>query len=145
MKNQDLAKLLLRITCGGILLFHGVHKVFVEVDHVKVMVKNAGLPESFAYGNIIGEFVAPIFVLLGLKTRLAALVIAFNMLMSVLIGHRDIMFSINDYLQILPQFIIIINSNSKQRKIILNFHWHRVSVISTSKLILTIILCRNIR
>ena len=97
MKNQDLAKLLLRITCGGILLFHGVHKVFVEVDHVKVMVKNAGLPESFAYGNIIGEFVAPIFVLLGFKTRLAALVIALNMLMSVLIGHRDIMFSINDF------------------------------------------------
>ena len=86
MKNQDLAKLLLRITCGGILLFHGMHKVFVEVDHVKVIVKNAGLPEFFAYGNIIGEFVAPIFVLLGFKTRLAALVIAFNMLMSVLIG-----------------------------------------------------------
>ena len=97
MKNQDLAKLLLRITCGGILLFHGVHKVFVEVDHVKVMLKNVGLPEALAYGSIIGEFVAPIFVLLGFKTRLAALVIAFNMLMSILIGHRDIMFSINDY------------------------------------------------
>ncbi|HEX6226798.1 MAG TPA: DoxX family protein [Chryseolinea sp.] len=97
MKNQDLAKLLLRITCGGILLFHGVHKVFVEVEHVKVMVKNAGLPEAFAYGNIIGEFVAPIFVLLGFKTRLAALVIAFNMLMTILIGHPDIIFSINDY------------------------------------------------
>ena len=97
MKNQDLAKLLLRITCGGILLLHGVHKVFVEVDHAKVMLKNVGLPEALAYGRIVGEFVAPIFVLLGLKTRLAALVIAFNMLMSILIGHRDIMFSINDY------------------------------------------------
>jgi len=97
MKNQDLAKLLLRITCGGILLFHGMHKVFVEVDHVKVMLKNVGLPEALAYGSIVGEFVAPIFVLLGFKTRLAALVIAFNMLMSILIGHRDIMFSINDY------------------------------------------------
>jgi putative oxidoreductase len=97
MKNQDLAKLLLRITCGGILLFHGVHKVFIEFDHVKVMLKNVGLPEALAYGSIVGEFVAPIFVLLGFKTRLAALVIAFNMLMSILIGHRDIMFSISDY------------------------------------------------
>ena len=97
MYNQDLAKLLLRLTCGGILLFHGIHKVFVEIDHVKVIVKNAGLPEVLAYGNIIGEFVAPIFVLLGFKTRIAAAIIAFNMLMSVLIGHRDIMFSINDY------------------------------------------------
>ena len=97
MRDQDLAKLLLRITCGGILLFHGIHKVFVEVDHVKVIVRNAGLPEFFAYGNIVGEFVAPIFVLLGFKTRLAALVIAFNMLMSVLIAHRDIIFSVNDF------------------------------------------------
>ncbi len=97
MHNQDLAKLLLRITCGGILLFHGMHKVFVEIEHVKVMVTNAGLPEYFAYGNYIGEFVAPIFVLIGFKTRIAALIIAFNMLLSVLISHRDIMFSVNDY------------------------------------------------
>ena len=97
MHNSDLAKLLLRITCGGILLFHGIHKVFVEIEHVKVIVKNAGLPEFMAYGNIIGEFVAPIFVLLGYKTRIAALIIAFNMLMSVVIAHPDIVFSINDY------------------------------------------------
>lgn len=97
MHNSDLAKLLLRITCGGILLFHGIHKVFVEIDHVKVIVTNAGMPEFIAYGNIIGEFVAPIFVLLGYKTRIAALIIAFNMLMSVVIAHPDIAFSVNDY------------------------------------------------
>jgi putative oxidoreductase len=97
MHNQDLAKLLLRITCGGVLLFHGIHKVFVEVDHIKVILKNAGLPESLAYGNIVGEFLAPIFVLIGLKTRIAALIIAFNMLMSIVIAHPDIAFSINEY------------------------------------------------
>ncbi|WP_276373626.1 DoxX family protein [Chryseolinea sp. H1M3-3] len=97
MDNQDLAKLLLRITCGGILLFHGFHKVFVEIDHVKVIVANAGMPEFLAYGNIVGEFVAPIFVLLGFKTRIAALIIAFNMLLSILIAHPDIVFSVNDY------------------------------------------------
>ena len=43
------------------------------MDHVKVMVKNAGLPEVFAYGNIVGEFVAPIMVLIGFKTRIAGL------------------------------------------------------------------------
>jgi putative oxidoreductase len=97
MHNSDLAKLLIRITCGGILLFHGIHKVFVEIDHVKVIVKDAGMPEFIAYGNIVGEFVAPIFVLLGYKTRIAALIIAFNMLMSIIIAHPDIVFSINDY------------------------------------------------
>ena len=78
-------------------MFHGWHKVFVEIDHVKVMVNNAGLPEVLAYGNLMGEFIAPIMVLIGFKTRIAALIIAFNMLMSILIGHRDIIFSVNDF------------------------------------------------
>jgi putative oxidoreductase len=95
--NDDLAKLILRITCGGILLFHGIHKVFVEIDHVKVIVQNAGLPAALAYGNIVGEFIAPILVIAGYKTRIAALIIAFNMLLSVLLAHSDIIFAINDY------------------------------------------------
>ncbi len=94
---DDYAKLVLRICCGGILLFHGIHKVFVEIDHVKVIVQNAGLPVFFAYGNIIGEFIAPIMVLIGFKTRIAALIIAFNMLLSVLLAHADIIFAVNDY------------------------------------------------
>lgn len=95
--SDDLAKLVLRLCCGGILLFHGIHKVFVEIDHVKVIVQNAGLPPVFAYGNIIGEFVAPIMVLIGFKTRIGALLIAFNMLLSVLLAHADIIFAVNDY------------------------------------------------
>jgi|SRR5690349_20236421 putative oxidoreductase len=61
------------------------------------MVRNAGLPEFIAYGNLVGEVVAPLFLIAGYKTRIAALVIAFNMVMSVLIAHRDIMFSRNDF------------------------------------------------
>lgn len=61
------------------------------------MVRNAGLPEFIAYGNLIGEVIAPVFMIIGYKTRIAALVVAFNMLMSVLIAHRDIMFARNDF------------------------------------------------
>jgi putative oxidoreductase len=95
--HSNLAKLLLRLTCGGILLFHGWHKVFVEVEHVKRLVGEAGLPEFLAYGNIIGEFVAPLMVLVGFKTRIGALIIAFNMLLSVLLAHRDIIFRLNNF------------------------------------------------
>ena len=97
MHNNDLAKLILRISCGGILLFHGIHKVFVEIDHVKTILQNVGLPSFLAYGNIVGEFIAPIMVLLGYKTRIAALIIVFNMLLSVLLAHADIIFAVNDY------------------------------------------------
>jgi putative oxidoreductase len=61
------------------------------------MVRNAGLPEFIAYGNLIGEVVAPLFLIAGYKSRIAALIIAFNMLMSVLIAHRDIAFARNDF------------------------------------------------
>jgi putative oxidoreductase len=95
--NDDIAKLLLRITCGGVLLFHGVFKVFVDLEHVKNMVASAGLPGVLAYGAIVGEFIAPILVIIGFKTRLAALVIAFNMLMTIFVAHRDVVFKVNDY------------------------------------------------
>jgi len=96
-RNDDLAKLILRLTCGGILLFHGTQKVFQGIQHVEDIVTAAGLPGFIAYGNYIGEFVAPIFLILGFRTRIAALVVAFNMLMSILIGHADIIFSRNDF------------------------------------------------
>ena len=95
--NDDLAKLFLRITCGGILIFHGVFKVFTDIQHVKDMVSNAGLPTVLAYGSIVGEFIAPLFLIAGFKTRIAALIIAFNMLMTVLVAHRNLIFRVNDF------------------------------------------------
>lgn len=88
---------MLRVTCGGLLILHGSHSLIHGIQHVRDMVRNAGLPEFFSYGNIVGEVVAPVFLILGYKTRIAALVIAINMLMSVLVAHRDIMFARNDF------------------------------------------------
>ena len=95
--QQDLAKLIVRVSCGGMLMLHGLHSVTYGIDHVKNMVTAAGLPMFIAYGNYIGEFIAPIFLILGYKARIAALIIAFNMLMSILIAHRDIAFARNDF------------------------------------------------
>jgi putative oxidoreductase len=94
---ESFGKLILRITTGGLLLFHGSFKFFKDIQHVKDIVDQAGLPQWMAYGSIIGEFIAPIFLIVGYKTKLAALVIAFNMLMTILLAHRDIMFTVNDY------------------------------------------------
>ena len=94
---DDIGKLILRLTCGGLLLPHGLFKVFVEIESVRQMVSSAGLPSVLAYGTIIGEVLAPAFLIVGWKTRLAALLIAFNMLMSILVAHRDIAFSVNNY------------------------------------------------
>ena len=95
--NNDLAKLIVRVTCAGLLIMHGSNSVIHGIQHIKDMVRNAGLPEFISYGNLIGEFVAPIFMIIGYKTRIAALIVAFNMLLSILIAHTDIMFMRNDF------------------------------------------------
>ncbi|HYG01287.1 MAG TPA: DoxX family protein [Chryseosolibacter sp.] len=95
--NEDIGRLLLRITCGGLLLMHGSHTLFNGLDHIRRFLSQSGLPEVLAYGNIVGEVIAPVFMIAGYKARLAALVVAFNMLLSVLLAHRDIVFQRNDF------------------------------------------------
>lgn len=95
--NDDLSKLIVRVTCGALLLLHGSNSLIHGIDHVRRMVLAAGLPEFVAYGNLVGEVVAPLFMIAGYKARIAALVVAFNMLASILIAHTDIMFSRNNF------------------------------------------------
>jgi putative oxidoreductase len=95
--NDDIAKLIVRITCAGLLILHGSNSAINGIQHIKDMVRAAGLPEFMAYGNLIGEVVAPVFMIIGYKARIAALIVAFNMLASILIAHRDIMFSRNEF------------------------------------------------
>ena len=61
------------------------------------MVTQAGLPEFLAYGNLVGEVIAPVFMILGYKARIAGLVVGFNMFLSILIAHQDIVFARNDF------------------------------------------------
>ena len=97
LDNHDVSRLIIRVTCGGLLFLHGLNSALYGIDHIRNMVREAGLPEFISYGNLVGEFVAPVFVVLGYKSRMAALIIAFNMLMSVVIAHRDIAFQRNDF------------------------------------------------
>lgn len=95
--SEDLAKLIVRVTCAGLLIMHGSSSLIHGIRHVKDMVQSVGLPEFVAYGNLIGEVVAPFFMIIGYKARIAALIVAFNMLASVLIAHRDIIFARNNF------------------------------------------------
>src|SRR3954468_12106837 len=78
-------------------MMHGSNSLIHGIDYIKGMVHSAGLPEFISYGNLVGEVIAPIFMIIGYRSRIAALVVAFNMLLSVLIAHRDIAFARNDY------------------------------------------------
>lgn len=87
MNGQDLGKLILRLTVGALLLLHGFAKLRHGVGGIGEGLVAHGLPSALAYGVFLGEVVAPIFVLLGTYTRLAALVIAVNMVVAVALVH----------------------------------------------------------
>ncbi|GAA0527151.1 putative oxidoreductase [Rhizomicrobium palustre] len=69
---DDLGKLFLRLGLGGLLLFHGVHKLLTGLDPVKSLLSAHGLPENLAYIAYFGEILGPLMVLTGVFTRLGA-------------------------------------------------------------------------
>ena len=85
--SADAGKLLLRLSVGILVLLHGIAKVTGGADGVVGMVEKAGLPGSFGYAVYIGEVIAPLAMILGVWTRLAALVVALNMAVAILLAH----------------------------------------------------------
>jgi putative oxidoreductase len=85
---EDLGRLLLRLGVGGLLLLHGIYKVQNGIGFVIESVTRGGLPAFFAYGVYVGEVVAPALVLIGLLTRPAGLLIAFDMLVAIFLARR---------------------------------------------------------
>ena len=86
---QDAAKLLLRLTVGLLILLHGIGKIQSGPGPILDVVKMAGLPDSFGYLVYVGEVLAPLLVIVGLWTRVAALVIAINMIVAILLVHTS--------------------------------------------------------
>ncbi|TPQ27494.1 DoxX family protein [Cupriavidus pinatubonensis] len=94
--SQDLGKALLRIVLGILILLHGIAKLKGGVGFVEQTAMQAGLPAWVAYGAYIGEVVAPVLLILGLWTRLAALIVVVNMLFAVALVHTKQIAMLND-------------------------------------------------
>jgi len=83
---QDTGKLVLRIAVAGLMLFHGAFKLTHGIGWIFGMLG----PLAFVgYGIYIAEVIAPILIILGYYSRLAALVIAFDMFMAIALVGRN--------------------------------------------------------
>ena len=87
LRNNDLGLLLLRLAIGGLMLFHGVHKLLFGVGFIGDMLAAMGLPSFIAYGSLVAEVLAAAMIVVGLWTRLAAVVFAGNMVVAILMAH----------------------------------------------------------
>jgi len=86
--SQDFGKFLLRITVGGLMLFHGVSKLIHGVAWMGGPLAAFHLPFFIAYGVYVGEIVAPVLIILGIWTRAGGLVVAFDLLVAIiLVSH----------------------------------------------------------
>lgn len=92
---DDAGKLVIRVVLAGLLLFHGVSKLIGGVGFITGMLAQAGLPSALGYLVYIGEVVAPLFILFGVYTRLAGLVVVINMIVAVLLVHTSQFFTLN--------------------------------------------------
>ena len=93
---EDSGKLLLRVTLGGLLLLHGVHKAQHGIDGIRTMLTAHGLPAVMAHGAWFGEIVAPVLVILGVGTRYAAAFMAVFMVMAVYLAHASQIASLSE-------------------------------------------------
>ncbi len=91
---RDVAILLLRIVLGVLILMHGIAKLNSGPGAVLDTVVKAGLPAAIAYLVYVGEVLAPVLLILGVWTRLAALVVAINMVFAVVLVHTGQLLSL---------------------------------------------------
>jgi len=88
-QSNDIARLVLRLSVGIMMLFHGLEKIINGISGIKHLVVKAGLPEFIAYGVYIGEVIVPIFIILGLYARVASLFLALNMMMAIFLAYGN--------------------------------------------------------
>ena len=90
-KNLDLGLLLVRISVGGLMLFHGVSKM---LHGISFLVDNMG---AFGYAVYIGEVLAPIAILAGFRARIAAVLLAVTCVVAIAVAHAQDLFSISEH------------------------------------------------
>ena len=113
MFNQpDIAKLVLRLTLGFLMLFHGIAKITHGIGPIEGMVMAKGLPAFVAWGVFVGEIIAPLMLVIGTQVRIAAAIVAFNMLVAIWLAHMGDVFALTAHggYRLELQFFFLMNA-----------------------------------
>ena len=87
---DHVGKLLLRVVCSLLLMTHGfpkLEKLFYEKIRFFDLLSIGEINSLFL--AVLGEFVFPIFIIIGYKTRLASFFPAFTMLIAIFVVHFE--------------------------------------------------------
>lgn len=89
LHNTSLGLLILRFSLGFLMLFHGYAKIVKGVGRMAEKLSDSGIPGFIAYGVYLGEVIAPLMILAGFRTRIAAAVYCFTMIFAVFFAHTQ--------------------------------------------------------
>ena len=87
---DDIGKLVLRLTVGLLLLFHGIAKLGRGIAWMHGPLAALHLPFFVGYGVYVGEVLAPVLIIVGFLTRPAALAVVIDLIMAIVLvaWHR---------------------------------------------------------
>ncbi|HTF15315.1 MAG TPA: DoxX family protein [Burkholderiales bacterium] len=87
--QEELGKLLLRLTVGILILFHGIGKILnpAIVESIGTRLESDGWPASVAYGIYLGEVLAPLLIVFGVLARIGGVLVAINMVFAIVLSH----------------------------------------------------------
>jgi putative oxidoreductase len=99
LKNDDLAKLVLRLSLGILLLFHGIAKMAHPqmLGFIQAQVHAHGLPDWVTWGVFLGEIVAPVMLVFGIYSRIGGLLVFGNMLFVFGLVHMGQIFTLSQH------------------------------------------------
>ena len=88
--SDAFGKLLLRLSLGVLVLFHGVAKIMhpQAIETISGRLSDLGLPSVLVYGVYIGEVVAPLMLIFGVFARVAGTLVTINMIFALILVHR---------------------------------------------------------
>lgn len=85
--QHDIAKLVLRVTLGLLVLLHGLAKLNGGMAGIVGMVEARGFPGALGYGVLLGEVVGPLMLIAGFHARIGAVLVFVNMVFAILLVH----------------------------------------------------------
>ena len=97
--GDALGKLVLRLSLGGMMLFHGVNKLLHpgSLNFIGGKLTAMGLPEQLAYAIYAGEVLAPLLLIVGLFSRVGGLLIVINMVFAIGLAHGGELLSLTGH------------------------------------------------
>ena len=97
--QEEIGKLILRLTVGVLMLFHGYSKIANpgSLDWIGGTLSAYHLPSVLAYGVYVGEILAPLMVIIGFRARLGGWLMFINMLFALFLAHSGELLSLSEH------------------------------------------------